>query len=225
VGTPRVPEGFRLDPAPAGATGAVATVHLKNADLPGAVSGAPRWELCSEDPAQALGWSELRANWQGSYADLVETNATESMYEFVRVPRSDTAARLRHRVFRCTWLDRNGSDLDAASGAAGTLKSLPVSEAALNRLAEYLWQFTPFNNADHVVIASAASGAGAGQVAWRIEMARLTRATTAGECDRIERLAWTHAADVASGALTRRLDLLESFRARRENGVVQLCGA
>jgi hypothetical protein len=224
AGTPRVPEGFRLDPAPAGASGAVATLHLKNADLPGAAGGEARWELCASDPAVALGWSELRASWQGSYADLVETNASEAMFEFVRVPRGDTSARLRHRVFRCSWLDRSGSDLDAVAGVAGVFKAVPVSETALRGLVEYLWQFTAFNNADHVVLASVATPAAGGQVAWRIEMVRLLRAAMAGECDRIERLAWTHAADAAGGALTRRLDLLESFRARRENGVVQLCG-
>jgi hypothetical protein len=223
TGTPRVPEGFRLDPPPAGATGPVATMHLKNADLPGAAAGAPRWELCTSDPAEALGWSELRSSWQGSYADLVETHATETMFEFVRVPRSDATARLRHRVFRCTWLDRSGTDLDAPSGAAGTFKAVPVAETALRDLAEYLWQFTTFNNADHLVLASTAAAGAPGQLAWRIEMARLVRAGTAGECDRIERIAWTHAAEPAGGALTRRLELLESFRARRENGVVLTC--
>lgn len=223
AGTPRVPEGFRLDAAPAGATGPVATVHLKSSDLPGSTANGPRWELCSSDYAEALGWSELRASWQGSYSDLVDSSTTEASYEFVRVPRSDASARLRHRVFRCVWLDRAGSDLGADAGPAGTLKTLPVTAAALGSLAEYLWQFTAFNNADHVVLSSAATTAGADQVAWRIEMVRLTRAGGTGECDRIERLAWSHAAQADSGVLSRRLELLESFRARRSDGVVQLC--
>ena len=63
---------------------------------------------------------------------------------------------LRHRVLRCSWLDRSGTDLDVDSGAAGVLKPAPVSVEALRDLAEYLWQFTAFNNADHVVLASAA---------------------------------------------------------------------
>jgi hypothetical protein len=222
LGVPRVPAGFVLDAAPAGATGPVATQHLKNTDL-GATAPTPRHEVCSDDPAEALAWSELRASWQGTYSDLVETNASERVFEFVRVPRSDTTARLRHRIFKCAYLDRAGTDLDAGSGAAGVIRPTPVSLEALKAAAEYLWQFTAFNNADHVVLTSSATTASSGQAAWQIEMARLTRGATAADCDRIDRLAWTHVADLASGALTRRLETLETFRARRENGVVQVC--
>jgi hypothetical protein len=222
VGAPRVPDGFLVETVPAGITGPTATSHLKNTDL-GAASPTPRFEVCSNDAAEALAWSEQRAAWQGSYSDLVETNASERMFEFVRVPRADTSARLRHRIFRCSWLDRTTTDLDVDSGAAGTLKALPVAIGTLQFTSEYLWQFTAFNNADHVVLSSAAAAVAAGQVGWRIEMARLTRGATAADCDRIDRLAWTHVADVAAGTLTRRLETLETFRTRRENGVAQAC--
>ncbi len=222
LGVPRVPADFSLDAAPGGATGPVATMHLKNTDL-GATAPALRHELCTNDPAEALGWSETRALWQGSYSDLVETNDSARMFEFVRVPRADTTARLRHRVFRCTYLERAGTDLDAESGAAGRLAAVPIDVAALRAVVEYLWQFTAFNNADHVVLASSAGSITNTAAAWRIDMARLARAATATDCDLIARLAWTHELDTTSGALTRRLETLETFRARRENGVVQLC--
>jgi hypothetical protein len=54
-------------------------------------------------------------------------------------------------------------------------------------------------------------------------MARLTRGTLAGECDRIDVLRWTHTATVATGALARRLETTQTFRAKRENGIVQIC--
>jgi hypothetical protein len=183
----------------------------------------PRHEACTDDDAEALGWSEQRATWQGAYADLVETNGSERLFEFVRVPRADPTARLRHRIFKCAYLDRRGTDLDAQAGAAGVLRPAPLDLAALQAVTEYLWQFTAHNNADHVVLASGAASATGGPLAWRVDMARLTRGATAADCDRIDRLAWVHTADVASGALTRRLETLETFRARRENGVVQLC--
>jgi hypothetical protein len=222
VGVPRVPAGFYVEPTPPGITGPLATLHLLNTDL-GSTAPTPRYEACSNDAAEALAWSEQRASWRGSYSDLVETNASERLFEFVRVPRADATARLRHRILRCDWLDRAATDLDADSGAAGTLKALPVGIEALQFASEYLWQFTRFNNADHVVLTAGAAGAAGGQAGWRIEMARLTRGATAADCDRIDRLAWTHVADVAGGVLTRRLETLETFRARRDNGVVQLC--
>ncbi len=223
VGVPRVPSGFFVEPTPSGITGPLATLHLKNTDL-GATAPTPRFEVCSNDAAEALAWSEQRANWQGSYSDLVETNASERMFEFVRVPRVDTTARMRQRIFRCGWLDRAATDLDVDTGAAGVLKTLPVAVEMLQFASEYLWQFTGFNNADHVVLSAGAASAATGQLGWRIEMARLTRGATSADCDRIDRLAWTHVADVAGGALTRRLEMLETYRASRENGVVQLCG-
>jgi hypothetical protein len=222
AGMPRVPAGFYVDTVPAGATGSIATTHLKNTDL-GAASNAPRYELCTDDMAQAIAWSETRTTSQGGYADLVETNTSNRMWELVRVPRSDVTARLRQRVFKCGYLDRAGSDLGAESGPAGTLKELPVSAAQLRTLAEYLWQFTAFNNADHVVLRSFGSGDAGGTLTHTIEMARLTRGALAGECDRIDVLRWTHSAEAATGALLRRLDTAQSFRARRDNGVVQLC--
>jgi hypothetical protein len=222
AGTPRVPADFYMDSTSAGATGSVATTHLKNTDL-GAASNAQRYELCTDDMAQAIEWSETRATFQGGYADLVETNTSSRMWELVRVPRNDVTARLRHRVFKCGYLDRAGSDLGMESGPAGTLKELPVSTAQLRTLVEYLWQFTAFNNADHVVLRSYAGGDAGGTLTHTLEMARLTRGALAGECDRIDVLRWTHSAAVASGALQRRLDTAQSFRARRDNGVVQLC--
>lgn len=222
AGVPRVPSGFLLEPAPQGLVGPLATLHLKNTDVDGAAP-TTRHELCTEDAAEALAWSELRATWQGSYADLVETNASARWFEMVRVPRVDTTARLRHRVFRCDWLDRGSTDLDLDSGAAGALGMRPVTIETLQFAAEYLWQFSAFNNADHVVLTATAASAPAGQLAWRIEILKLLRGASPVDCDRIERLAWTHVADIASGTMTRQLALLETFRAQRQGGSVQLC--
>lgn len=223
AGIVRVPPGFFVDAPPAGVTGSVLTTHLKNSDVDAGATGA-RFELCSDDPAQVLAWSELRATYQGAYSDLVETNDGPRALELVRVPRADRNARLRHRVFHCRYLDRSGTDLALESGAAGTLRAAPLDAAALRELAEYLWQFTLFNNADHVVLQSVASTAGStGALAHSIDMARLVRAGVSGDCDRIEILRWTHAVDLASGTLTRRLDALRAFRARRDNGVVSVC--
>jgi hypothetical protein len=222
AGTPRLPADFYVDPPAAGATGTVATTHLKNTDV-GAAAAGPRYELCTDDQAQALSWSESRATFQGAYADLVETNSSARMWELVRVPRSDSTARLRQRVFKCGYLDRSATDLDAESGPGGVLKELPVTAAALRTAAEYLWQFASFNNADHVVLNSSSASVTGDTIAHTIEMARLTRGAVTGECDRIDVLHWTHTATVATGALVRRLDTTQTFRAKRENGVVQIC--
>ncbi len=223
VGTPRTPADFYSEAMPVGVTGPVATVHLKNSDVAPAANG-PRYELCTEDSGQAISWSEMRPSFNGSYSDIVDMSSDAQRFEIIRVPRSDSTARLQHRVFRCSYLDRSSTNLDTDSGAAGIVNTRPVDAAGLKRLSEYLWRFTVHNNADHVVLGSAAATAPAGQLAHAIEMARLTRGSSSTECDTITLLRWTHTADVNSGALQRDLRETRSFRARRDNlGTVTLC--
>jgi hypothetical protein len=223
AGTPRTPPGFYSEAPPDAATGPVATVHLKNADITPAVNG-PRYELCTDDSAQAIQWSELRPSFGGGYADMVDVRGDERLFEIVRVPRTDSSARLLHRVFRCSYLDRSTTDLDAPSGPAGTVNRRPLDAASLRSLSEYLWRFTSFNNADHVVLASTTTGSAASRLAHTIEMARLTRAAHSSECDRIDILRWTHSLDPSTGALQRELGTVRSFRVRRDGpGDVTIC--
>ena len=222
-GTPRTPADFYADPPPAGVTGVVATTHLKNADVAAPANGS-RYELCSDDMAQAITWSEVLPTFNGSYADIVDVSSNAQTIEVLRVPRSDVNARLRHRVFRCSYVDRSTTDLDSTSGSAGVVNLRPLTSASLKTLTEYLWQFTLHNNADHVVLSSAAGTAAAGQISHVIEMARLTRATVAGQCDQIDVLQWTHTADATAGTLQRALATTRTFRARRDSlGEVSIC--
>ena len=221
-GVPRTPVGFYADPPLNGVTGVVATSHLKNTDLALLSIGAPRFELCTNDMAQAINWSEARATLPSGYSDMVDMTSDARAFEMIRVPRSDLTSRIRHRVFKCSYLDRSGSDLAQDIGPAGVVAQKPIDSFGLRQLAEYLWQFTVFNNADHVVLSSDAATS-ATQIVSNIDMARLTRATVAGDCDRIEVLRWTHTLDVATGAMQRRLDVTQTIRARLVNGSVQLC--
>jgi hypothetical protein len=237
AGEPRTPADFFVETAPPGTTGAVTTVHLKNSDAPnpGATSDPVRFELCTEDLAEAVAWSERATAAAASYSDLVEVSADTKRFELTRVPRSSPTGRVRHRVFRCGYLDRGGSDLARDDGAAGTLGKRPATASALREVSEYLWQFTRFNNADHIVQRSA-SGAGAGgggatpsanlsasTMEHTIDMAQLTRAANAAGCDRITLLRWTHTVEVETGMMARSLASLRSFGTRREAGQVTGC--
>ncbi|MCS6948305.1 MAG: hypothetical protein NZM12_11870, partial [Steroidobacteraceae bacterium] len=196
TGTPRTPEGFYSEHRPAGVSGTIATWHLKSTDLGPQPATAPSYELCSDDLAQATAWSEHRATFQGGYADLVEIAGNLRFWELIRVPRADVNSRLRHRVFKCSYVDRATTDLAAPNGAAGTLHWRPLDAAVLRELVEYLWHFTAFNNADHIVLSSTPGPSDAATLQHAIEMARLTRAPHAGGCDRVDLLRWTHSAAV-----------------------------
>jgi hypothetical protein len=219
-GVQRTPSGFLADPPPSGVTGVVATTHLKSTDIDPAA--ASRYELCTDDLAQATAWSESRATWGAAYTDLVQVSSDAQRFEFDRVPRNAATAMLRQRVFRCSYVDRSGSNLDVDQGPAGLLAARPVTAAALQGFAEYLWHFTAYNNADTIVTQSVGSGA-APALVHAIKMAQLQRGASSADCDTITLLQWVHTADAASGALVRRIDTLGSFRARNSAGTAQLC--
>jgi hypothetical protein len=221
-GDARTPAGFEVDARPSSALGTVSTRHLKNTDFatgPQAIS--PVYEVCTNDMAQALDWSERMATWNGQYSDLVEVNGDAHMFEIVRVPRADPSALLRHRVFRCDYLDRTGSDLRADVGSAGYMNQRPLTQVELEKLAEYLWQFTTFNNSDYAVESSSTAVNG-NTLVQTIRMGRLVPATNGG-CDTVQIVDWTHTMDGTNGSIVRSLANVRSFKAKGSAGSTELC--
>jgi hypothetical protein len=221
-GDARTPSGFDIETRPANVLGTLSTRHLKNTDFatgPQAIS--PTYEVCTNDMAQAIDWSERQASWQGQYSDLVEVRSDERMFEVVRVPRADVTAMLRHRVFRCDYLDRTGSDLRSDAGAAGLMNQRPLTAIELKKLAEYLWQFTMFNNADYAVESSVSSASG-NTIVQTIRMGQLVRGA-AGACDTVQVSDWTHTMSTTDGALTRSLSDVRSFKVKSGSAGVESC--
>jgi len=221
-GDARTPSGFDVEDRPSNVAGTVSTRHLKNTDLatgPQAIS--PIFEICTNDMAQAIDWSERQATYQGQYSDLVEVRSDARMFEVVRVPRADVSAMLRHRVFRCDYLDRSSTDLRADAGAAGSMNQRPLNADELEKLAEYLWQFTIFNNSDYAVESSSTVVSG-GNIVQTIRMGQLVRGT-AGGCDSVQLVDWTHTMSSTDGSLTRSLSNVRSFKVQSSGGNPQAC--
>ena len=216
--TQRTPSGFHVDSAPT-ESGYVATSHLKNVDLPDASNAAP-YELCSDDWTTALSWSDQVA--AASVASiLTDTNTTTSYYEFGRTRPGTPAGYVRARVYRCSYLDRTGVDLNHATGAAGKLNQRPLTATELQLLAEYLWQFTAYNNYGSAVLKSSGTRSNSG-LQHSLIIALLTSAATGG-CDRISVFDWTHSADAQTGQLDLDTRSLWDFGAHLVAGQVKLC--
>jgi hypothetical protein len=212
-GTERTPPGFYVEPRPASVIGLVSTRHLKNVDVDPLAQGAvPQFEVCTNDTADAMAWSERVAMWNGQYSDMTELNANTRFIEVIRVPRADSSAVLRHRAYRCSFLDRSNGDLRLEQGAAGTWHQRPLDAAGLQSLSEYLWQFTLYNNADYIVVSSTGSATPA-ELRHSIRLAQLVRGS-ASSCDTVRISDWTHSANTATGALVRTLSPVGSFAAR-----------
>ena len=220
-GDERTPAGFDVEERPANVTGTLATRHIRNTDLAtGPQSLGPTYEVCTNDVAQAIDWSERQATWQGQYSDLVEVRSDVRFFEVVRVPRSDASAMLRHRVFRCDYLDRAGSDLRSETGAAGLVNQRPLNAAELEKLAEYLWQFTLYNNADFAVQSSVATASGS-TIVQTIRMGQLLRGTSG--CDTVRLVDWTHTLNAGDGSLSRALTAVRSFNVKSTLAGVESC--
>ena len=221
-GDERTPAGFDVEARPASVAGTLSTRHLKNTDFATGPQGiSPTFEVCTNDMAQAIDWSETQATWQGQYSDLVEVRSDAHMFEVVRVPRAEVTAMVRHRVFRCDYLDRSNSDLRADAGAAGSMNQRPLTADELEKLSEYLWQFTMFNNADYAVESSSRSTNG-GTLTQTIRMGQLVRGL-AGACDTVQLVDWTHTMNAADGSLTRALSNVRSYQVKSASSGAASC--
>jgi hypothetical protein len=218
--TQRTPPGFALDPVPSLGM-AVQTRHLRNTDV-GNAGAAPPHELCSDDFAQALQWSEAASTQSGNYAPLTGNDSTDRYFEFDRTRQDSPQAYLRERVFRCAYLDRDDTDLALPAGAAGQLNELPRDATGLRALSEYLWQFTPYDNYGNVVLRSAGGTHGT-LLTHSLFIATLHRAADAGACDTIEVLEWRHSMDTGTGDLTLGVATLWTFHASDAGGVAAVC--
>jgi hypothetical protein len=220
-GDARTPSGFDVESRPTNVAGTLSTRHLKNTDFAtGPQALGSSYEICTNDMAQAIDWSERQATWQGQYSDIAEIRSEARFFEVVRVPRADVTAMVRHRVFRCDYVDRAGSDLRTDTGAAGLMNQRPLTAAELEKLAEYLWQFTMFNNSDYAV-ESSATAANGNSIVQTIRMGQLVRG--AAGCDTIQLVDWTHTMNTADGAITRALTPVRSFNVKAAGGVAQSC--
>ena len=221
-GDERTPAGFDVEVRPSSVMGTLSTRHLKNTDLAtGLQAAGPTFEVCTNDMAQAIDWSERQATWQGQYSDLVEVKSDARMFEVVRVPRADVTAMIRHRIFRCDYVDRSNTDLRADAGAAGAMNQRPLNADELEALSEYLWQFTMFNNSDYAVESSKRS-ASANTLTHTIRMGQLVRGSN-GACDTVLLSDWTHTMSTVDGSLTRSLANVRTFQVKSVSSVAQGC--
>jgi hypothetical protein len=215
----RTPQGFYTETLPP-VQGYTATVHLKNTDLTGATSGA-QFELCTDDWNTALSWSDQVAATEQLSA-LTETNTTTQYFEFGRTRSGTPQGFIRSRVYRCSYLDRSAVDLRGTGTAAGVLNLRPITASDVQHLAEYLWQFTAYNNYGNVVLKSSGATVNTG-LAHTLVMASITAAQASGGCDHIFVIGWTHTVDTQSGVITRTAAALWDFGAQQSAGMITMC--
>ncbi|MEN7342586.1 MAG: hypothetical protein AAAFM81_06555 [Pseudomonadota bacterium] len=213
----RVPAGFYTEPRRYPDRSEF-LFHVKNVDL--GILADNAYELCTDDFAEALQWSEQSATARGFDSDFSSSEETAWLFGFERTINDPEGSMLLNRVFKCAALDRSAL---ADDSAAGQVNRSPVTAVDLKFLSEYLWQFSPFNNALNAVVESAAADTEFLAHDIHRVVVRVGEGSING-CDSVELWRWRHSVDSQTGELTETDAFQRAFDARRENGIVALCG-
>jgi hypothetical protein len=218
--TYNVPEGFIVDER-AHTTRSYTMYHVKDASV--------SFELCSDDYAEALAWESVDNDSRmanGVYVDSYENNR---YFEFVRelaypngignitTPTSPGFSR----VFKCSYVNRDGVDRRLRDGYAGTLNVQALTEDAVSTFVEYMWQFTFFWPARKTVLESF-SDERTGAYQHTLMLAFITNQGF-DKCDLIEVVDWVFTVEKNNGQVTKEFILLYQFEAQLINGLPAKC--
>ncbi|MEL7311334.1 MAG: hypothetical protein AAFN07_07485 [Pseudomonadota bacterium] len=216
--TQRTPEGFLEDASQYPGLSEF-RFHVQAQDVGIASPGDVRFEACSDEFSTVFSWSNQASASRGLASTASSNSETDWYFQIDRVLDADPASVVVSRVFKCNALDRSTRD---ASGGAGVVQRQPATAEDLQFLSEYLWRFSPYNNALHAVISS--NGAEDSDVLTH-DLVRAEAVVGAGVagCDRIDVYQWRHSLDVTTGDLSESTTWLQSFDARFVNGQAQLC--
>lgn len=217
----QVPDNFLVDER-AGTLQSISVHHVKN--------DSGDYELCSDDFTQALAWETTdneNAPVPGAFTGSVET---DKYFEFMRDlvsgngignvtnPTSTGFAR----VFKCTYVNRDGVDRHSRDGDAGTLNTAELTTDVIRDFTEYMWQFTFFWPASKTVLESfTAETTSAFQHTLLLS---LLTSRGADQCDLIEVVDWIFSVDKDSGQITKEFMPIYELEAKLDNnGIPTTC--
>ena len=216
----KLPADFFVDER-ADTPGAYTVYHVKDASL--------SYELCTNDYEEALGWEDADNMARAVNGYFVGSYENDQYFEFMReLSYPDAVGNVQGvtspgfaRVFKCASVDRTGVDRNLRHGFGGVLNSQPLTAGLVQQFAEYLWQFTYFDNPKRKVLDSFTA-----ENPQAIEHTlRLAFVINQGfdRCDRIEIIDWVFSAQRANGQVDRRFDFQLAFEARVVSGVPERC--
>lgn len=215
-----VPDDFFIDER-AGTEGSYTIYHVKDASL--------SYELCKDDMSGASVLEEADDQSRVVSGALVGSIETSRYFEFERELSypdsigniSDTTTPGFARVFKCSYVNRDGVDRHLRSGYAGTLNVRPLRATDVKELAEYLWQFTFFWPSRAAVIGTYSEGRPE-SFEHTLILAIVTSQGFAG-CDLVEVVEWRFSAARTNGEVTKQFELVRQFKADVVGGVPRRC--
>jgi len=185
-GAPKVPAGFYADP------GDEEAYYENTLSVSG---GTTRQVLCTDDPAQARGWSEA-SNLHGSVQrEFVRLREMPKYFEIGR------AQGFRSRVDRCAYLDRSQVDELRPGSSLGVFNVRPITVENAKELVEYLWWIRDGANRSRKVLDTTVDDDGKLFEETMTE-ALIVFGADFGMCDRITISRSRYAVDYTTGIIT-----------------------
>ncbi len=195
--------------------------HVKDASV--------SYELCTDSFDEALSWESadnMSRSVNGEYVDSYENDRYFEVIRELSFPDSvgnitDPTSPGYSRVFKCSYVNRDGVDRNLRDGYAGTLNIQPLSEEAIRTFVEYMWQFTFFWPARKTVLDSFSDEL-ANSYQHTLMLAFVTNQGF-DKCDLVEVVDWIFTVDKDDGQMTKEFKLLYQFDAELVNGTPQKC--
>lgn len=216
----QIPEGFYVDDR-ADNPLSYSLYHVKDQSV--------SYELCTDVYDEALAWeaadNENRAV-NGTYVASVET---DRYFEFVReLSYPDSVGNVTGstspgfaRVFKCSYVNRDGADRNLRDGYAGTLNISPLSENVIKTYSEYMWQFAFFWPARKKVLES--HSAETGDYYQNTLLLALVTNQGNNRCDLLQLVDWVFSVDKSNGQITKSLRPIYQMESQLVDGIPQEC--
>ena len=179
------------------------------------------YELSADDFSEALEFSEIEADLQFSYKQMVDVTETEFYFQFTRVNPGLPEFVHFSRVFKQSSLDRSGVDRSQPDGYQGIITIPELTVQRVKDIIEYLWNFTLSNNYGNVVVESETSESLTEFVHSMIE-ARLV-ISSSNTCDTVEVFEIQNTVQKGSGLIWKESTLLREISMQRDGSGFYLC--
>lgn len=218
----RTPDGFYSESYPDSDV-YYSTSHVKNVELLPIVdrAGMARYELSTDDFAEALAWSEAAANNQPAYKQLVDNRETELYFEFTRVDLNNPQFVHLSRVFKASAMDRSAVDLNVDGIYNGRITLPTLTADRVKMLMEYFWMFSFSNNTGNAVLASTTTETDTDYVHTMIEAKLTMRA--AGQCDTVEVFETTYTVQKDTGDIWNSKQMVREISSKRDGSEIVTC--
>lgn len=189
------------------------------------------YELCTNDYNEALQWEAADNDNRAANGLYVGSYENEKYFEFVRELSytesvgniSDLTSPGYARIFKCSYINRDGVDRNLRDGYAGTLNVEPLTEQSVSTFSEYLWQYTFFWPTRKKVLETF-SFSQEGILQHTLVLALLTNRGT-DACDLIEIVDWVFSVNRSNGEATKTFNYLYQLEAQLVNGIPEKCSS